>query len=242
MRGHTKRDPTPAPKLGLNPLLRPHLYQSWNFNVCQSWNFKNHRKNLSEDVNVIHDYFNKCYLKINKTKTVSTIFHLENHHANQVLKIPIGNKQLPPEPRPKYLGVTLNRTLTYEKYIKKVAQKLKTRNPILKKLIGTNWGAHHTILSTSALVFCYSTAEYCAPVWERRKHTKKIGTQLTTIMKILPETLKSTLTVWLPTMATIAPPISEGRISLKTLTYNWKTYRTTSQSRKQLKLHQIQLD
>ena len=83
------------------------------------------------------DFFNKLYLKINKTKTVSTVFHLDNHHANHALKIHTENKQLSPEPCPKYLGVTLDRTLAYKKHIGKVAQKLKTRNSILKKLAGT---------------------------------------------------------------------------------------------------------
>ena len=145
---------------------------------------------------------------MNTTKTVSTVFLLENHHANQALKIQIGNKQLPPEPIPKYLGVTLNRTLTYEKHIEKVAQKLNTRNSILKKLTETNWGAHQTTLRTSALALCYGTAEYCALVWERSKHSKKIDTQLNTAMNILPGTLKLKPSVWLPTMATIAPPPS----------------------------------
>ena len=53
---------------------------------------------------------------MNKTKTVSTVFHLDNHHAAQILKILIGNKQLPTEPNPKYLGVSLDRTLTYKKH------------------------------------------------------------------------------------------------------------------------------
>ena len=101
------------------------------------------------------------------------------------------------------MGATLDRTLTYEKHIEKVAQNLKTRNSILKKLDETSWGAHQTTLKTSALALCYGTAEYCAPVWERNKHTKRIDTQLYTTMRILSGTLKLTPTVWLSAMATI---------------------------------------
>ena len=131
----------------------------------------------------------------------------------------------------------MDRTFTYEKHIVKVTQKLNTRNSILKKLTGTNWGTHQTTLSTSALALCYGTARYCAPVWERSKHTKKIDTQLNTAIRVLPGTLKSTPTVWLPTITIIAPPISKNRNSLKTLIYNWKTYQTTLQSSKSLKLY-----
>ena len=152
-------------------------------------------------MNVIHDYFNKWYIKINKIKTVSTVFRLDNHHANQTRKIRIGSKQLHPESSRKYLEVTLDRTLTYEKHIEKAAQKLKTRNSILKKLSGTNWGAHQTTLRTLALTLCNNTAEYCGPVWERSKHKENWLT-----MRILSGTLKSTPTVWLPIAVTIAPP------------------------------------
>ena len=108
---------------------------------------------------------------MDKTKTVSTVFYLDNHYANQALKTRIGNKQFPPELNTKYLGVTLNRTLRNEKPIEKVAQKLKTANSILDKLTGTSWCAHQTTLRTSVLVpvLCYVTAKCCAPVWERSK-------------------------------------------------------------------------
>ena len=89
--------------------------------ACQSWHYKNTETNLTKEVNVIDNFFNKWYLKMNKTKTVSTVFHLDNHHANQALNIKIRNKQLHPEPSSKYVGVTLDRSLTYKKLNEKVA-------------------------------------------------------------------------------------------------------------------------
>ena len=43
--------------------------------------------------------------------------------------------------------------------------KLKSRNNLIAKLIGTSWGASASTLRTSALALCYSVAEYCCPVW-----------------------------------------------------------------------------
>ena len=168
--------------------------------ACQSHSFKTIETNLTQDVNNLHDLLNKWYLKMNKTKTVSTVFHLDNHHAAQILKILIGNKQLPTEPNPKYFGVSLDRTLTYKKHTEKIGQKLKARNSILKKLTETTWRAHQTTLRTFALAFCYSTADFCAPVWKRSKHAKKIDIQLNTTMR------KAKPTIWLPTKTAIAPP------------------------------------
>ena len=58
---------------------------------------------------------------MNKTQTVSTVFHLDNHHAAQILKIRIETKQLPVESSSKYLGIIfLDRTLAYKKDTEKV--------------------------------------------------------------------------------------------------------------------------
>ena len=83
----------------------------------------------------------------NEYKTVTSVFHLDNQRANQTLKIRIGSKLLPAERNRKYLGLTLDRTLTYSKHTENVAQKLKIRNSILE-LTGTTWGLHQTTLRT----------------------------------------------------------------------------------------------
>ena len=50
------------------------------------------------------------------------------------------------------------------------------------------------------------TTEYCAQVWERSKHTKKIDTLLNTSMRIVSGALKAIPTIWLATMTAISPP------------------------------------
>ena len=81
-----------------------------------------------------------------------------------------------------------------KKHTEKIIQKLKARNSILKKLTGTTWSAHQTTLRISTLALCCSTAESCAPVWERSKHTKKIDALVNTTMKIPPHIQKEELT------------------------------------------------
>jgi hypothetical protein len=80
---------------------------------------------------------------------------------------------------PKYLGVTLDRSLTYNAHLTKTSKKVGARINIVQKLAGTGWGAGTETLRTAVLAIVYSTAEYCAPVWLNSVHISKIDVQLT---------------------------------------------------------------
>jgi len=45
--------------------------------------------------------------------------------------------------------------------------------------------------TTSTLTLAYSTAEYCAPIWDRSARFKKVDTELNKTMRIISETLKN---------------------------------------------------
>ena len=170
----------------------------------KSWN--EIERVLSRDTTVLKSYFDQWYLKMNTTKTESSVFNLDNHQANKSLNITVEGAILPFDRNPKYLGVTLDRQLTYKKHIEGCANKIAKRNCILRKLCGTSWGASQTVLRTSSLALCYSVAEYCAPVWTRSSHTNRIDVQLRESMRTISGCLKSTPIQWLPTMCAIAPP------------------------------------
>ena len=118
----------------------------------------------------------------------------------------IGETILPSEQNPKYLGVTLDRQLSYRKHLEGCANKIGKRNCLLRKLTGTSWGASQTVLRTSTLALCYSVAEYCAPVWTRSSHTNKVDVKLRESMRLVSGCLKSTPTQWLPTLSSLTPP------------------------------------
>jgi len=68
-------------------------------------------------------------------------------------------QRLKHDPYPVYLGITLDRTLSYREHLSRSAAKLKSRNNLIAKLAGTSWGASASTLCTSALALCYSVAE-----------------------------------------------------------------------------------
>ena len=163
---------------------------------------------LTADMARMAEYCHRWRLKPSTTKTVSSVFHLHNVSAGhgRELTVMLNGARLKHDPKPVYLGVTLDRTLSYKEHLIKTAGKLKMRNNLLTKLVGTSWGANANTLRTSALALCYSVGEYCAPVWARSAHTNLVDVQLNSTMRLITGTVKPTPLPWLPVLANIEPP------------------------------------
>jgi len=68
---------------------------------------------LTKDMATVGEYLQTWKLKLSTTKTVSAAFHLNNKEPKSELKVNYNNENLPFCSEPKYLGVTLDRSLTY---------------------------------------------------------------------------------------------------------------------------------
>ena len=79
------------------------------------------------------------------SKTISSVFHLHNTSANRELSVYQDGQRLRHECHPTYLGVTLDRTLSYREYLTKTAGKLKNRNNLLMKLAGSTLAPAQTL-------------------------------------------------------------------------------------------------
>ena len=107
---------------------------------------------------------------------------------------------------PKYLGVTLDRTLSYNTHIHNTKMKVATRNNLLKKLANYRWRTNARTIRTTALALCYSTAEYAAPVWERSAHAHLLSPELNQACRAITGCLKPTNVDNLYLLAGISPP------------------------------------
>ena len=157
---------------------------------------------LSTDLPTLKSYFDQWYLRQNTTK--SSIW--TTPQANQILEDNIDNKPFQHEPYPKYLGVTLDRTLTLQTHLSNVSKKLNSSTALIRKLAATKWDANKSVLKVSVLALCYSGAVYCAPIWERSADANSVDIQPRTAMRIISGALKVTQVQWLPTVGAIAPP------------------------------------
>ena len=174
--------------------------ESLQFGYADGWTLATQSKTFSHleitlclDIEHPNEYFDYWKLRLDAKKTVATCFHLDNKQAARNLKVTLAGDVLVHDFAPKYLGVTLDRSLTYKKnHTENVRDKVKSRCNIISKLAGTDWGAPAHVLSTSAIALVYSVAEYCVPVWGRCAHVQHVGTQLNIPMRAVSGALRPT--------------------------------------------------
>jgi hypothetical protein len=147
---------------------------------------------LNQDNIKLQHYFANWHFTFNPNKMVTIALHLNNRDSQRELQLKIGDNHIANKECPKYLGVRINRSLIFKKYLEDIKNKLKTRNNIISKLAGTNWGSNTKILRISAIALVYSVAKYCAPVWTRSAHCHKVDVELNRTIRIITSTVRST--------------------------------------------------
>ena len=102
--------------------------------------------------------------------------------------------------------VKLDRSLTFRHHLVVLRKKLSSRVTLLRRLVGSGWGAGAKTLRIATLSPVYSAAEYCAPVWCRSAHTRLIDSVLNDALRILVTgCLRPTPTDHLPVLSGIQP-------------------------------------
>ena len=170
-----------------------------------SGNWKNLERTLSQDMFTLSEYLQTWKLKLSHTKTVTAAFHLNNREAKRELKVYNNGRLLPFCPTPTYLGVKLDRSLTFRHYLVALRKKLSSRVTLLRRLVGSGWGAGAKTLRIATLSLVYSTAEYCAPIWCRSAYTRLIDSVLNDALHIVTGCLRLTPTDHLPVLSSIQP-------------------------------------
>ena len=168
--------------------------------TTQSTDFALIEETLTSALDGLSEYYTTNQIRANPTKMQVSLFHLRNHESGKQLNISWNGVNLTHCNLPVYLGVTLDRTLSYKAHIEKTKKKVGTRNNIIRKLRTSNWGATPTTLTSSALALCYSAAEYACPVWERSTHAKKLDAKLNETCRMITGCLKPTNTNSLPVL------------------------------------------
>ena len=160
---------------------------------------------LSHNMSTLSAYIQTWRLKLSHTKTVTAAFHLNNREVKRELKVYNNDGLLPFCPIPSYLGVKLDRSLTFCHHLVAFLKKLSWRITLLRRLVGWRWGNGAKTLRIAALCPVYSTAEYGATVWYRGAYIRFIDSVLNDALRIVAGCLRPTPTDHLPILSGIQP-------------------------------------
>ena len=120
---------------------------------------------LSQDMTTLSSYLQTWRLKLRNKETVTAAFYLNKREAKCAINVYNNGNLLPPCLVPTYLGVKLDRSLTFRHHLEALRKKLSTRVALLRRHAGSGCGAGAKTMRISAPSLVYSTAECCAPVW-----------------------------------------------------------------------------
>ena len=170
-----------------------------------SGNWKDLEGTLSQDMSTLSAYLQAWRLNLSHTKMVTAPFYLNNREAKCELKVYNNGRLLPFCPIPTYLGVELDKSLTFRHHLVALHKKKFSRVTLLRQLEVSGRGAGAKTLHIATLSLVYSTAEYCAPVWCRSAHTRLINSILNDALRIVTGCLRPTQSDHLPVLSGIQP-------------------------------------
>ena len=90
-------------------------------------------------------------IKLSHFKTVTVAFHFYDREAKCEFNVCSNGKLLPFSPVPIYLGVKLNKSLTFLYHLETLYKELTISVTLLRRLSGLEWGAGAKTLRTFAL-------------------------------------------------------------------------------------------
>ena len=162
---------------------------------------------LSKTLDILGDYHHENHVNENPTKTVSSLFHLNNRQSNMIINLQWDGTNIKQDTGPKYIGVTLDRCLTVEVHCVNVAGKIQSLNNLLSRLVTCRWRASPCVMRTTALALCFSVAEYACHAWLDSTHAKKVNVALNETCHTRTGCMRNTSTDQLYGLSGIAPPL-----------------------------------
>ncbi|UYV70713.1 hypothetical protein LAZ67_8000346 [Cordylochernes scorpioides] len=132
---------------------------------------KEANKNVNKALKELQYFAEKMKLIINPNKSEVGVFTINNHLKKWTPNIKYDSNQIKFSRTPKYLGVTLDPSLTYGPHINQTVLRAKKRLNILKRISGYEWGADRNTLRQTYLALIRPILEYAQPVWQTASKT-----------------------------------------------------------------------
>ncbi len=123
-------------------------------------------KELQRAVTAVAEWSTSKKMVLNADKCEVTFFSTNFHEANWQPTIIANNTRLHHNPQPKFLGVTLDRLLTFGPHIQNILTKAAARCRVLASFISKAWGWRKDQLTKVYKALLLSLLTYAAPAWQ----------------------------------------------------------------------------
>ena len=150
-------------------------------------------------------------LEINTSKTNSTLFSLST--SKEQIKLRLKGEIVPQTHTPTFLGVKPDTRLTWKPQIEKMERSSLQKLDLMRKLVGTSWGADSSILTKVYTATVRPNMEYASTTSGTAAKTNK--SRLDKIQNMALRAMKTTLVHDMGKSANVEP--LERRRSLKIL-------------------------
>jgi ribonuclease HI len=115
-------------------------------------------KIMHEALSTLSNWCKENAMTINTEKTFYQIFTLR--HKQPTISLQINNKPVVKTHVAKYLGMYLDRKLTWRNHVQKTAEKFKEKLSVLKRLAGSKWGSSRSILNATYKAYIKPILQY----------------------------------------------------------------------------------
>ena len=133
---------------------------------AQDTDLKRAEQRVQLAVEAIYAWSLKKKMEINVLKSEATFFSNSSKEAQCSPKITLAGTQMPFNDSPKFLGVHLDRTLSFQTHVLYAAGKVSQRCRILASLASKEWGWRKQSLRTVFLATQRSVIDYASPAWQ----------------------------------------------------------------------------
>ena len=124
------------------------------------------KEKAQRTVDVVVKWSEEWRLTLNSSKSESSLFTTNRKEAKNEVSIFIHKKRIPFNPTPKFLGVYLDRELTFVKHVTEIATKAKSKMRMLSALSHTTWGCMKRDLMKVYISHIRSIMDYAAAGWQ----------------------------------------------------------------------------
>ena len=124
------------------------------------------RAKAQTTVDIVSEWSKEWRLSLNSSKSESSLFTTNRKEAKESAAIFIDKKKIGFNKTPKFLGVYLDRELTFVKHIAEIMKRTQSKQRMLSALSHTDWGCRKQDLMKVYITHVRSVMDYAASGWQ----------------------------------------------------------------------------